>query len=70
MEKVIWSQVASKTGVRADFFTLKIEVILSYETSVLIRTARRYNTEVDVIRAYRCENLRSYISVRSRCINL
>jgi hypothetical protein len=46
------------------FPTLKMEVIRSSETSVHIRTTRRYIPEDWSIRNYRCENLKSCISLR------
>jgi hypothetical protein len=44
-------------------FTLKMDVISSYVTSVHIRTTRRYILEDGNIPNYRCENIKSYIVV-------
>jgi hypothetical protein len=43
-----------------DFLTLKVEAIRSSETSVHIRSTRRYIPE-DGILSHRCENLKSHI---------
>jgi hypothetical protein len=56
----------------ADFLPLKMEVICSSETSVHVRTTRRYIPEDGDFHNYRCENLKSYIfftSLTSKRIN-
>jgi hypothetical protein len=44
------------------FSTLKLEVIASYETSVHIRTTRRYIPEGGNFHSCRCENIKFYIT--------
>jgi hypothetical protein len=45
----------------ADFSTLKMEAIRSFETSVHTRSTRRHIPEDGILHIHRCENLRSYM---------
>jgi hypothetical protein len=45
-----------------DFYTLKMEVLLSFETSVHRRSTWRHIPEVGILHSYRSENLRSVAS--------
>jgi hypothetical protein len=52
----------------SDFSTLKMEVILSYETSFHTRTTRRHIPEDGILHSHRRENLKSYV-IRSAVQN-
>jgi hypothetical protein len=54
-------QQVARHLLHAALFTLKMEVIHSSETSVHIRTIRRYILEEGNLHNYRCQNLKSYI---------
>jgi hypothetical protein len=45
----------------ADFSTMKMEVICSFETSVHARSTRRHIPEDDILHSHRRENLKSYL---------
>jgi hypothetical protein len=44
----------------ADFYTLKLEAILSSETSVHTRSTQRHIPEDGILHRHHCENLKSY----------
>jgi hypothetical protein len=46
---------------RADFSTLKMETVLSSETSVDARSTQRDIPEDDILHSHRCKSLKSYI---------
>jgi hypothetical protein len=48
----------------ADFSTLKMEAILSSETSIYTISTRRHTPEDGILHSYRRENLKSYIGIR------
>jgi hypothetical protein len=51
----------TRVSTLADFCTLKIEAILSAETSVHTRSTQRYIPEDDILHSHSCENVKSYI---------
>jgi hypothetical protein len=56
--------VAAQAGTSlADFSTLKMEAIRSYETSVHTRSTQRHISEEGILHSHRCENLKSYILI-------
>jgi hypothetical protein len=63
-------QVAQSAATRsrwfslADFFTLKIEAIHSYETSDYTRSTRRHIPEDGILYSRSCESLKSYRNVQ------
>jgi hypothetical protein len=44
---------------------VKMEAILSSETSVNVRYTQRHIPEDDILHSHRCENLKSYISIET-----
>jgi hypothetical protein len=45
----------------ADFSTLKMEAMCSFETSVNVGSTPRHIPEDDILYSHRCENLKSYL---------
>jgi hypothetical protein len=51
----------------ADFSTMKMEPIRSFEASVLTKSTRRHFPEDGILHSHLCENLRSYKEDKSLC---
>jgi hypothetical protein len=60
---VVWLLVTANVPTSPIFVTLKMEVIRSSETSVLIRITRRHMSEDGILQSHRRENLKSYIAL-------
>jgi hypothetical protein len=58
---VQWLVTAYLVPTSLIFSTLKMEMILSSETSVLTKASRRHISEVDVLQIHRRENLKPYL---------
>jgi hypothetical protein len=63
--KILSLQPPANAGsLLADFSTLKMEAIRSAETSVHTRSTRRHIPEDGILHSHRCENLKSYKSLK------
>jgi hypothetical protein len=62
-ESAVCSLLADAVFPLADFSTLKMEAILSSETSVNTASTQRHIPEDDILHSHCCENLKYYICV-------